>query len=434
MKDKLYFGAAERKITPEIGCQLYGYSPDVMSHSVNDDLTATAFYFRQGETVAVMISATVCLIQTELSDRILSEIEARFGIPRANCLLHATHTHSGPNVCGTFGWGEIDAAYRDGVFIPAILDAVAEAMSHPVPVRMRVTSGESLVGINRREIAVNNHVKLGQNPWGTFNPQMTVISFADEAGGVVANLVHYGCHGTASGKNHEISRDWAGVMTDVLGEVSGACTAFWNGPEGDVGPRLTNGKTVGEKHVRYAMELGAVAAQDAVRIYRQPAGYHDASLHVSTAVLDVPLGARMALEQAREMYAQFKDYTVNIDGKRGHYYRSVIESYEAGYEEQATRPIPQTVIRLGDVAIVSFPYELFSEVGMRIARASDIPYVLSLSNTNGSEGYFVTEDQICRGGYEVEVHRTGYIQPYADNADHQLVVQTLAHLKRMQGE
>jgi len=431
MKDKLYLGVAERKITPEIGCQLYGYSPDVMSHSVNDDLTVTAFYFRQGETAALMISATVCLIQTELAEDILARIEARFGIPRASCQLHATHTHSGPNVCGTFGWGDIDASYRDGVFVPAILEAVAEAVSHPVPVMMRVSVGESLVGINRRELTVENRVKLGQNPWGCFNPQMTVISFADEAGRVIANMVHYGCHGTASGKNHEISRDWPGVMTDVLTEMSGGVTAFFNGPEGDVGPRLTNGKTVGEKHVRYAMELGAVAAQDAMRIYRQPSGYHEADLAVSMTVLDVPLGPRMALDQAKALYERFKHHTVNIEGKRGEYYRSVIASYEDGYEEQATRPIPQNIIRIGDVAFVSFPYELFSEVGMRVARASGLPHVLSLSNTNGSEGYFVTEDQICRGGYEVEVHRTGYIQPYADNGDHHLVVQTLAHLKRM---
>ena len=434
MKEKLYLGVAERKITPEVGCQLYGYSPDVMSHSVNDDLTVTAFCFRQGETEALMLSVTVCLIQTELAEDILAQIEARFGIPRANCQLHATHTHSGPNVCGTFGWGDIDAGYRDGIFIPAILEAVAEAKASQIPVKLRVTAGESLVGINRRELSVSNKVKLGQNPWGTFNPQMTVLSFADGEGRAVANIVHYGCHGTASGKNHEISRDWAGVMTDVLGEVSGAVTAFFNGPEGDVGPRLTNGKTVGEKHVRYALELGAVAAQDAVRIYRQPSGYHEADLRVSTVMLDVPLGPRMALETAKELYAQFGHHTVNIEGKRGDYYRSVIASYEEGYEEQATRPIPQSIIRIGDVAFVSFPYELFSEVGMRIARASDIPYVLSLSNTNGSEGYFVTEDQICRGGYEVEVHRTGYIQPYADNGDHHLVTQTLAHLERVKGE
>ena len=83
------------------------------------------------------------------------------------------------------------------------------------------------------------------------------------------------------------------------------------------------------------------------------------------------------------------------------------------------------------MAFVSFPYELFSEVGMRVARASGLPHVLSLSNTNGSEGYFVTEDQICRGGYEVDMFKHGYLQPYADNADWHMMRGSLKNINQM---
>ena len=41
--EKLYMGVARENITPKVGGQLYGYSPDVFSKSVADDLTATAF-------------------------------------------------------------------------------------------------------------------------------------------------------------------------------------------------------------------------------------------------------------------------------------------------------------------------------------------------------------------------------------------------------
>jgi hypothetical protein len=68
---------------------------------------------------------------------------------------------------------------------------------------------------------------------------------------------------------------------------------------------------------------------------------------------------------------------------------------------------------------------------MRIAQGSKIPYTLSLSNTNGSEGYFVTEDQICRGGYEIDMFKTGQLQPYADNADWHLILQTLKNLEKL---
>lgn len=429
MDNKLMLGVSCKVITPEVGGQLYGYRPDVMSSSVNDDLTVTAFYFKQGDTQALMISATVCLINTDLSNEILSEISSRYGIPKQNCLLHATHTHSGPNVTGTFGWGDIDREYCDGIFVPRILDAVKEAIESVQHVKMAVSYGESLVGINRRELRVDNRIALGQNPWGPFNPQMTVISFVSPDKKPIANIIHYGAHGTAAGTNHEISRDWSGVMIDAVTAEFGGITAFFNGPEGDVGPRLTNGKTVGD--IGYVKRLGAIAAQDAVKIRKNAKCCCDVTLEVSEHTLNVPLDPRIPLETAKADYEPIKDKTVNAIGARANYLRTVIKSYEDGYTDLETLPVSQTVIRIGDVAFVGFAYELFSEIGMRIAQASHIPYTLSLSNTNGSEGYFVTEDQICRGGYEIDMFKTKYIQPYSDNADWHVVTQTLDHLNKL---
>ena len=47
MKEKLLLGVGRKKITPKIGACLYGYRPGLASTAVNDDLTATAFYFEQ---------------------------------------------------------------------------------------------------------------------------------------------------------------------------------------------------------------------------------------------------------------------------------------------------------------------------------------------------------------------------------------------------
>ena len=73
--EQLHLGVARKVITPEIGCQLMGYRPDVFSHSVEDELTATAFYFKQGSTQSLMISLTICAIKTELAQNILGYIE-----------------------------------------------------------------------------------------------------------------------------------------------------------------------------------------------------------------------------------------------------------------------------------------------------------------------------------------------------------------------
>ena len=430
--ENLYLGVAREIITPEIGGQLYGYGPDVFSESVADDLTVTAFYFKQGDTKALMLSATVCLIQTQLTESILSLVAGKFNIPKQNCILCATHTHSGPNTAGVEGWGDIDKKYCDEIFIPAILSATKKAINNIKIVKMGVARGESLVGVNRRELNEKNDIVLGQTPWGSFNPEMTVISFADLEGNPVANMIHYGAHGTASGRNKEITRDWSGVMTDALEKHSGAVTAFFNGPEGDVGPRLSNKKTVG--NLSYMQELGELAAKDAIKIFGKISSFSDANISASTQKLVIPLKKRMSLADAKDMLSQYKNRTENCGAMMKSHFEEVIESYQNGFIDKSGVEVEQTLIALGDIVFASFPYELFSEIGMRINSLVKTKSVLSLSNANGSEGYYITKDAACRGGYEVNMFLYAHIQQFDDDADFYLMGESVKHIKKLINE
>ena len=433
MSEKLFLGVAREIITPEVGTCLYGYVPDLHSTEVNDDLTATAFYFKQGDKSALMISVTVCSIRLDICDYLRATIESELGVAKENCLIHAIHTHSGPNVAGHDGWGEVDEEYRDSIFIPKVLEAARKAVASPVPVKMGIAFGDSLVGINRREFTRDNHIAFGQNPWGVFNPKMVVTSFVNEEGKNIANIVHYGAHCTASGKNTQISRDWPGVMIDTLDAVTGGITAFFNGPEGDVGPRMPfDHMTEGKRHVKYAIQIGGVAAQDAVRIYKQINTYTDADLSVFSKDIKLPLKPRLSKEEALEKLQAFegKD-VVNVEAGTKKYLELVVDSYSNGYEEKEALDIPQSIVKVGGVAFVSCPFELFSEIGMRINLDSDIPHVLTLSNTNDARGYLCTKDQLCRGGYEVQMHTMAHVQAYSDDADYAIVKGTLENLKEL---
>ena len=88
--EKLFLGVAREIITPPLGAQLYGYRPDLYSESLADDLTATALYFSQGDTRAVMVSATVCLIQTALCREIRALLAEKLSVPPENCVICAT--------------------------------------------------------------------------------------------------------------------------------------------------------------------------------------------------------------------------------------------------------------------------------------------------------------------------------------------------------
>ena len=221
-------------------------------------------------------------------------------------------------------------------------------------------------------------------------------------------------------------------MTDVKERDFGGITAFINGPEGDIGPRMPNGKTVGLQDVKYAMELGGYAARDAKTITDKVKVYRNADLTVFGGKVKIPLAKRMPLALAKAEYEKVKNDNVNHLGLYAEHCRATIETYEKCEEDAPYREYNQTIIRIGDIAIVSTPFELFTEIGMRIdTYCTEIPYVLSLSNANGSEGYFATESEKCRGGYEIKMCDIKHSQPYEKDADFALICETLENLKKV---
>ncbi len=429
MSGKLHFGASKVDITPEIGCRLFGYTVNFRSESVHDNLTLTAFAFKYGDAKALMISAFVCSIDTKVSDELRAELGKMLDIPAENIIISATHTHTGPAMQDMAGWGGIDEEYYTSIFKPAIIRASAEAFENLEPVKVAVASGDSYVGVNRRELRSNNQIRLGQCPWGIFNPKMTIISFKGE-NGVVANIISYGCHCTASGRSHEISRDWPGEMIDKIEAVSGGITAFFNGPEGDVGPRLSDGSTA--KSIALMEEISKIAVADALKIYNSISSYEDVSLDIASRIIKMPLTPRISYEEASEMVDTLKKSESNLGKHINEYYENVKLSYENGYTEQEYVELPQTVLRIGNVVFVTFPFELFSEIGLRIDNAVKEFDVISLSLSNGSLGYLPTKDQLCRAGYEIAMFKYDRVQPYTEDADFVLLNETLENIKTLQ--
>ena len=426
----LHLGVAQRPITPPIGGYLYGYPNPSRSTEVHDDLTVTALYLCDRDTKALLLSFTVCSLSTALCDRIATILEEKTGVPRTAILLHATHTHSGPSTTDSVGWGTTDNDYIESILIPAALAAAQEALTSPKPARMAVGTGECLLGINRRQI-INGRSGLGQRPGGIQDTTMTVIGFFSPMGKPLATAVHYAAHCTASGKNSEITRDWAGVMIDALAEESGAPVLFLQGPEGDIGPRMPSGKTIGEASVEDAVALGEIAACDALEIYEQLGHPEDVPLTVSHTILSLPLVARPSKAEAEAILSRLKDTGAGVEAKTADYYRRVLASYEEGYREADALPTPQTVLRLGDVALVSFPYELFCEIGLRVKAKSPFSHTLSLALTNGARAYFATEREIPYGGYEVDMFLLGELQRFESGIDRTYAELTLGHLDLM---
>lgn len=436
MSQKFMAGVGRAVITPPIGTILFGYAPGRPAESVADDLTVTAIAVQSEHEAAILVSMTICAIRPDLADRIRALIGEETGLPAGNVILSAIHTHSGPNTADTSGWGQVNTAYIENTLIPCSVQAAKDAWSGRKDAFLGIGTVHSDVGINRRELRADGSVVLGQNPWAPYDPIMTVLSFKGDDGKIMANIIHYCAHCTASGCNPEITRDWAGPMIDRLEEQSGGITGFFNGAEGDIGPRLSNGRTTGD--LRLAYELGGKAAIDAVRAWRKIRDWQKATVSVITDDIRIPYNPLTPREQALAEIEKIGDLDSWPDDYKKYStmnelikWKKVLSEYDSGHEPQSHFVLKQSIVAIGPAAFVPFPFEMFVEMTLRIRKDSPYLHTLCLSNANGTISYFPTEDQLCRGGYEIWAFKAGNAYSMVDNADTYAVQENLRLLKAL---
>ena len=436
MPVKLNVGAGCAIITPPLGTILFGYAPGRPAEAVGDDLSVTAIAIRSDNITILMLVADLCVIAPEIFEDIRARLSDSTGIPADHIVYTTTHTHSGPNVFTHNGWGDPDLPYIENILIPGSLAAAREAVSQMRPALMGIGTAQSDVAVNRRQITLDGKIILGQNPWGLRDPTMTVVSFKEaESGRPIANMIHYCAHATASGCNPEITRDWPGPMTDILERESGAVTAFFNGSIGETGPNLPNGHTTGTYAM--ALELGARAGIDAVRAWRSIKEWRDVPVNLVTDAIRIPYEPLVAKEDAlaeikklgteEQLRSQKRFVEINELIR----WQNIVSEYESDTPHQTHYVFHQSVVALGSVALVPFQFEMFIDMTLRIRHFSKFAYTLCLSNANGSMAYLPSQDQICRGGYEIWYFRFGHTYKMVDNADNYIVSENLNLLNRL---
>ncbi len=69
------------------------------------------------------------------------------------------------------------------------------------------------------------------------------------------------------------------------------------------------------------------------------------------------------------------------------------------WESADTIPVEQTCFALGDCAFLTFPGELYTEIGLRIKAASPFAHTYIVDLADGYIGYIPTRQAIAEGGY-----------------------------------
>ncbi len=380
-----------------------------------------------------MISAEVLQVPAQTVDSIKQLISNQTGVVKENISFSVTHTHSGPSLESMAGWGDANNEYLDSVLIPQTIKASKKALENMIPAVMGVSTTESLAGVNRREYNAKGGVSLGQNPFGVSDKTMTVVAFKDVSGKPILNMVHYGCHPTSAGSAWYVTRDWPGVMIDSLEKHTGALTVFFNGAEGDVGPRVTNGRTGGDSNLETGestmmdmIEIGSMAALDATRAYKQIKEYRDVDFKIIKGKVSLPYKPFLTIEEVNARLNELGDPNALHDASLREYasLMEVLKIHQENTEIERALEYDQAMFAFNSTVFVPFPFEMFSSIALRLRKFSPFENTLCTALTNGSYSYLPGQEDLVRGGYEVNMFRGG-VYKLKDDTDWTIVKENL---------
>jgi hypothetical protein len=210
-------------------------------------------------TRAVLVTCDIIGFRRAFTDRVTDRVKEKYGLPRENLVLLASHTHAGPTLAeasGADGAGVPDGLRNNVAYTreleDKIVDLVGSALSRMEPARLSYGVGRAHFALNRREPTTKG-IRLGKYPAGPTDESVPILCVRGDGGKPLAILFGYACHNTTLRPDMmKIDTDYAGYAQDrIEADNPGAVAMFVTGCAGDADPhpfgRLEMAKAHGEE-------------------------------------------------------------------------------------------------------------------------------------------------------------------------------------------
>jgi hypothetical protein len=347
-------------------------------------------------TRVVLAACDVLMIQRDYLDPAARAIEAELGIPFENVLLSSTHTHHAPSTITIHGYR------RDETFCARVRDGIVEATRRAVrrleegegPAEMLFRLGEeSSVGQNSRILLSDGTIFwVGARddevrPTGPFDPELPVIAF--RRGGALESLIfNHSTHAIGTHAPGKRSPSFYGLVAQELELSLGGRVTFVPGAFGST----------------HNLRLGA--DEMALRIREAVLGTLGKARPMPVRVVraikrELPYRVRSFDEERED--AAVRSYVQKRLGGPCEYEIGVFRKMRQALapHQGQTRKTWLQAVRIGDVAWVAAPGELFTSLGVEIKRRSPFRYTYIAGVANDAIGYIPDAKAFELGGYQL---------------------------------
>jgi hypothetical protein len=431
---ELLVGTANVSITPSQPVALAGQRRTRIATEVESPVTATALAIetRDGDKVldqAIVVSCDLAAIRGGVQEQFRERLRARLpDFEVSKLILCATHTHTGPvvreGVYVTDKEGVIQPADYVEFLVERLEDAVVQAWQNRRPGGVGWGLGHALVAHNRRVVYADGSAKMyGSSEGPEFRAiegyedhYVDVLFFFNADRELIAIAAGVACPAQEVEGREAVNADFWHEARLMLRQRFGSDVHVlaWTGASGDQSPHLIWYKRA-EERMRTLRGLSRLeeiarridlAVQEAYEGAKQDIRFDPALIH---RVKQIQLPVRMVTE---EEFAEAKAYCDAIANQQELDPRKSLERRWSQrtverYQRQKSNPhytMELHAIRLGDVAICTNPFELYTEYGVRIkARSKAVQtFVIQLACASGI--YVPTEEALRGGHYSTAIY------------------------------
>jgi hypothetical protein len=436
-------GAATVDITPDKPVALDGQFNVRISRNVETPITANAVAIeaRSGDRSldqAVMVSCDLVAIRPGIQDQLRDRLGQKLaGFDARKLFLTATHTHTAPVT--EEGKYEIP---RQGVMPPSeyvqfllgrLEEVVAKAWNSRRPGGVSWALGHAVVGYNRRAVYADGKAQMyGDTSRPDFrgfesgeDHGMEMLFFWDLArtrspqvsdpAGPIAVAINLACPSQEVESRSAINADFWHDVRQQLHQRLGknVCILGWPSACGDQSPHRMYRKAAEERMLKLrgltaTQEIGRRIAREVEDVYELARGDVRTDVPFVHRVENISLPRRKVTEQEmKAAQAQVealarKKVRGSADPKRQAWYQATVNRYRS-QDKEGPFSVELHAVRIGDIAIVTNPFELFLDYGLQIKARSKAEQTFVLQLTSSSGHYLATRKAVEGGGYSAVV-------------------------------
>ena len=404
-------GSARVDITPKDSLWLAGYAS--RDHGAEGTLhkiyaKALALKDERGE-LGVIVTADILGFPKEVSDYIREQCRKKYDLQKAQIILSASHTHTGPvlknSLYNIYPLNEERIKriekYSDKLE-KIIINLVGKALDNMVEARLYSANGVVRFQVNRRNndaAALSAQSDLnGPNDYA-----VPVLQVCSPDGDLLAAAFGYACHPTVL-NSYQWSGDYPGFAQISLEEkYPGINAMFFQGCGADQNP-------LPRRSVELAKQYGDELSAAVERVIAED--LKPLSSHLSTAYAEINLN----FASPPSINALKKAAADSSVSYRQKWAKQMLDKMEKGESFPKSYPYPVQVWKLGEQTIIALGGEVVIDYAIRLKRIFG-QNTFVMGYCNDVMAYIPSVRILREGGYEGAGGQIVYELPGAWQAD-----------------